>query len=98
MLDIVCSDGTYDEDKENIQAFTHCPMCKRLCVISSGDKDKNNRLHKYGICVTCWRNVFPISNSKFEDVQTILIVFKDVRVCLRISNDYALRKIFIFYV
>ena len=63
MLDIVCSDGTYDEDKENLQAFTHCPMCKRLCVISSGDKDKNNQLHKYGICITCWRrNVFLVTN------------------------------------
>ena len=56
MLDIVCSDGTYDADKENVQAFTHCPMCKRLCVIS-GDKDKNDQLHKYGICCTCWRNL-----------------------------------------
>ena len=50
---ILCSDGTCDEYKENIQAFTHCPMCKRLCVISSGDKDKNNQLHKYGMCITC---------------------------------------------
>ena len=60
MLDIVCSDGTCDEDKENIQAFTHCPMCKRLCVISGGDKDKNDQLHKYGMCSTCWRNVFMV--------------------------------------
>ena len=40
MLSTVCSDGTYDEDKENVQAFTHCPMRKTLCVISGGDKDK----------------------------------------------------------
>ena len=62
MLDIVCSDGTYDdEDKEIVQAFAHCPICKTLCVIS-GDKNKNDQLHKYGMCHTCWRNVFPVSN------------------------------------
>ena len=62
MLDIVCSDETYDdEEKENVQAFTHCPVCKTLCVIS-GDKNKNDQLHKYGMCHTCWRNLFPISN------------------------------------
>ena len=57
MLDIVCSDLTYDEDKENIQTFTHCPVWKTLCVIS-GDKHKNDQLHKYEMCFTCWRNVF----------------------------------------
>ena len=41
MLDIVCNDGTYDEDKQNAQAFTHCPICETLCVIS-GDKHKND--------------------------------------------------------
>ena len=62
MLDIVYSNGTYDdEDKENVQAFTHCPICKTLSVIS-GDKNKNDQLHKYGMCHTCWRNVFPVSN------------------------------------
>ena len=61
MLDIVCSDMTYDEDKENVQAFTHCPICKTLCVIN-GDKHKNDQLHKYGMCFTCWRNVFRSSN------------------------------------
>ena len=53
---IVCSDTTYDADKENVQAFTHCPICETLCVIS-GDKHKNDQLHKYGMCFTCWRNV-----------------------------------------
>ena len=62
MLDIVCSDGTYDEDKENVQAFTHCPMCKTLCVISGGDTDKNDQLHKYGMCSTCWSDVFTVPN------------------------------------
>ena len=41
MLDIVCNDMTLSEDKENVQAFTHCPVCKKLCVISGGDKDKS---------------------------------------------------------
>ena len=27
MLDIVCSDMTHDENKENIQIFTHCTVC-----------------------------------------------------------------------
>ena len=40
MLDIVCSDMTFEEDKENVQAFTHCPICETLCVISGGG-DKN---------------------------------------------------------
>ena len=63
MLDIVCSDGTYDdEDEENVQAFTHCPVHKTLCVISGGDKNKNDQLHKYGMCHTCWRNLFLVSN------------------------------------
>ena len=62
MLDIVCSDGTYDEGKENVQAFTHCPICKTLCVISAGDKDKNDQPHKYGMCHTCGRNVLTVSN------------------------------------
>ena len=61
MLDIVCSDMTYDADKENVQAFTHCPICETLCVIS-GDKHKNDQLHKYGMCFTCWRNVLRSSN------------------------------------
>ena len=62
MLDIVCSDRTYDEDEENVQAFTLCPMCDTLCVISGGDKDKNDQLHKYGMCHIFWRNVFTVSN------------------------------------
>ena len=62
MLNIVCSDMTYDEDKENVQAFTHCPICETLCVISGGDIDKNDQLHKYGMCCTCWRNVFTVSS------------------------------------
>ena len=63
MSDIVCIDGTYDdEDGENVQAFTHCPICKTLCVISGGDKNKNDQLHKYGMCHTCWRNLFSVSN------------------------------------
>ena len=54
MLDIVCNDMALSEEKENFQAFTHCPVCKKLCVISGdGDKDKNEQLHKYGICCTC---------------------------------------------
>ena len=61
MLDIVCSDGTNDEDKENVQAFTHCPICETLCV-KSGDKHKNDQLHKYGMCCTHWRNAFICSN------------------------------------
>ena len=30
MLDIVCSDMTHDENKENIQIFTHCTVCKNI--------------------------------------------------------------------
>ena len=53
MLDIVCNrHRIHDEDKENIQAFTHCSICKRLCII----KGDNNKI-RYGICNTCWRNL-----------------------------------------
>ena len=62
MLDMVCSDMIYDEDKENVQAFTHCPICETLCVISGGDKDINDQQHKYGMCCTCWTNAFRVSN------------------------------------
>ena len=61
MLDIVCSDDTYDEDNENVQAFTHCPVCATLCVIS-GDKGNNKQLHKHGMCYTYWRNVSGVSS------------------------------------
>ena len=58
MLDIVCNDIRLSEGKENVEAFTHFPVCKKLCVISGdGDKDKNEQLHKYGICCTCWTNL-----------------------------------------
>ena len=43
MLDIICSHMI--NDKDNVQAFTHCTICKRLCVISGGgDKDKNDKI------------------------------------------------------
>ena len=47
MLDVVCSDMTYDEEKENVQTFIHCPICETLYVISGGDKDKNDQLHTF---------------------------------------------------
>ena len=57
MLDLLCSHMINDKDKENVQAFTHCTICIRLCVISGGgDKDKNDKM-KYEICYTCWRNL-----------------------------------------
>ena len=45
MLDIICSHMINDKDKENVHAFTHCTICKRLCVIGGGgDKDKNDKI------------------------------------------------------
>lgn len=60
MLDIIFNDITFYEDNENVQAFTHCPLCKTLCVISGGydEKNKTDRLNKYGMCHTCWSNIF----------------------------------------
>ena len=64
MLDTVYNDMTFEEDKENVQAFTHCPLCETLCLISGagGDKNKNDQIHKIGMCHTCWRNVFTVSD------------------------------------
>ena len=64
MLDIVFNDETNEQDKENVQAFTLCPLCEKLCVISGayGDKYKTDKLHKYGMCHTCWINVFTVSH------------------------------------
>ena len=63
MLDIVFNDETNEQDKENVQAFTHCSLCEKLCVISGayGDKNKTDKLHKYSMCHTCWINVLTVS-------------------------------------
>ena len=62
MLDIVFNDETNEQDKENVPAFTHCPLCEKLCIISGayGDKNKTDKLQKYGMYHTCWINVFTV--------------------------------------